>query len=139
MDLTMTEMSRTPIELSMARNMVKRAAWIGPALVGLFWLLRGSLGAGSAALGLVVVIANFLLAGALLSYSIRISLSMYHAAALVGFLLRLGLITGTMLLVVRFVEIDRLAFGVSTVVGYLTMIALEAIAVMRNRERDAIG
>ena len=94
MDPTVTETSRTPIELSMARNMVKRAAWIGPALVGLFWLLRGSLGAGSATLGLTVVIANFLLAGALLSYSIRISLSMYHAAALVGFLLRLGLIAG---------------------------------------------
>jgi len=135
----MTEMSRISVELSMARNMVKRAAWIGPAMVALFWLLRGSLGAGSAALGLIVVIANFLLAGALLSYSIRISLSMYHAAALLGFLLRLGLITGTMLAVVRFFEIDRLAFGISMVVGYLAMVTMEAIAVMRNRERDAIG
>ena len=134
-----TEMERIPIELTMAKNMVKRAAWIGPVIVALFWLLAGSLGARSAALGLLVVIANFLIAGALLSYAIRISISMYHAAALVGFLLRLGLITGTMLLVVRFVEIDRIAFGIAAVVGYLTMVTMEAIAVVRNRERDAIG
>jgi hypothetical protein len=134
-----TEMERVPIELTMAKNMVKRAAWIGPVIVALFWLLGGPLGAGSAALGLLVVIANFLIAGALLSYAIRISISMYHAAALVGFLLRLGLITGTMLLVVRFVEIDRIAFGIAAVVGYLTMVTMEAIAVVRNRERDAIG
>jgi hypothetical protein len=135
----MTESDRIPIELSMAKNMVKRAAWIGPVVIAFFWLLRGSLGAGSATIGLLVVIANFLIAGALLTYGIRISLTMYHAAALAGFLLRLGLITGTMLLVVRFVEIDRLAFGISAVVGYLTMVTMEAIAVMRNRERDAIG
>jgi hypothetical protein len=61
---------------------------------------------------------------------------MYHAAALVGFVLRMALIAGTMLLVVRFVEIDRVAFGISAVVCYLVLVTLEAIAVMRGRERN---
>jgi hypothetical protein len=41
-----------------------------------------------------------------------------------------------MLLVVRFVEIDRVAFGISAVVCYLLLVTLEAVAVMRGRERN---
>jgi hypothetical protein len=64
-----------------------------------------------------------------------VSLTMYHAAALVGFFLRMALIAGTMLLVVRFFEIDRLAFGVSAVVSYIVLIVLEAVSMMRDQER----
>jgi len=64
-----------------------------------------------------------------------VSLTMYHAAALVGFFLRMALIAGTMLLVVRFVEIDRYAFGITAVVSYVVLITLEAISIMRDRER----
>jgi hypothetical protein len=128
--------SEVPIEAIIARNIAKRALLVGLPLVLLFWLLRGSEGAWAAALGVIVVVANFLLAGAVLSWAIRISLAMYHAAALVGFLLRLGLITGTMLMVVQFVEIDRLAFGISAVVSYLVLLSWEAVAMMRARERE---
>ena len=65
-------------------------------------------GCTAAGVGLAVVVANFLLAGALLSRSARISLSLYHAAALFGFFLRLGLITLTMVLLTQLTEIDRL-------------------------------
>ena len=93
-------------------------------------------GAIAAAIGLVIVVANFYLAGKLLSLAIRHSLAMYHAAALIGFVLRMGLIAGMMLAVVRFVEIDRVAFGISAVVCYLVLVTLEAISVMRGRERN---
>ncbi len=125
-----------PIELVLARHMVGRAIWVGPAILLIFWLLRGPLGAASAGLGLAVVIVNFFLAGALLSFGMRISLGMYHAAALIGFFLRLGLITGTMLVVVRSIDIDRIAFGISTVAGYLVLLSLEAVAVARGHERE---
>ena len=120
----------------MARHMIGRAVFLVLPVLCLGWLLAGSDGAVASALGLAVVVINFYLAGKVLSLAIRHSLTMYHAAALVGFVLRMALIAGTMLLVVRFVEIDRVAFGISAVVCYLVLVTLEAIAVMRGRERN---
>jgi hypothetical protein len=116
--------------------MVARAIYPAPVLIGLFWLTNGWNGAWSAALGVIVVVANFLLAGAILSISARISLAAYHAGALIGFFLRLGLITLTMLLIAEYTPIDRLAFGITAVVTYLGLITAEAIAMVKGKERD---
>ena len=124
-----------PVEEMVARHIVARAAYLALPLVAVCWLLRGLEGAFAGALGLIIVVLNLWLAGKALSLAMRVSLTMYHAAALVGFFLRMALIAGTMLLVVRFVEIDRLAFGVSAVVSYLALIVLEAVSMMRDRER----
>ncbi|CAN5131509.1 hypothetical protein BH18ACT5_BH18ACT5_12670 [soil metagenome] len=125
-----------PVEAIMARHMVARAIYLVIPVLGIAWVLRGVEGAIAAAIGLVIVVANFYLAGKLLSLAIRHSLAMYHAAALIGFVLRMALIAGMMLAVVRFVEIDRVAFGISAVVCYLVLVTLEAISVMRGRERN---
>jgi hypothetical protein len=82
------------------------------------------------------VVGNFLLAGAILSISARISLAAYHAAALIGFFLRLGLLTLTMLLIAKYAPIDRLAFGITAVVTYLVLIAAETVAVAKGKERE---
>lgn len=124
------------VESIIARHTVARAVWVGPPLVLIFALTGGLLGAASAVLGVGVVVANFLLAGSILSISARISLAAYHAAALFGFFLRLGLLVLTILLIARFVPIDRLAFGVSAVVSYLVLLSWEAVAVSKGRERD---
>lgn len=126
----------TPVETVLARNTVRRAVWVVPVILVAAWALRGPDGLLAAALGAGVVVGNFLLAGAILSTAIRISLAMYHAAALFGFFLRLGLIMVTMLLVVRLVDVDRLAFGISAVVAYMVLLVLEAVAVARGRERE---
>lgn len=126
-----------PVEIILSRHTAARAVYVAPVLVAIFWLTRGGGGALAALLGVAVVVANFLLAGAMLSISARISLAVYHAAALFGFFLRLGLIMLTMLLVVRLVEdLDRLAFGVSAVVAYLALLVWEAVAVAKGRERN---
>jgi len=124
------------IEADLARATVARATYVGPALVLLFGLLRGWNGAWSAALGVVVVVANFLLAGAILSISARISLQAYHAAALIGFFLRLVLFIGAVYLIASVVEVDRLAFGISAVVAYFTLLTWEAVAMTKDRERE---
>jgi hypothetical protein len=124
------------VETILAKHIAKRALYVGPVVVALAWALRGSDGAWAAALGVAVVVANFLLAGAVLSWAIRVSLTMYHAAALIGFLLRLGLIAGSMLVVVQFVDLDRLSFGIAAVVSYLALLTMEALAVARGRERE---
>ena len=125
-----------PIESNLARDTVARGIYVGPVLILVFGLLRGWDGAWSAALGVVVVIANFLLAGAILSISARISLQAYHAAALIGFFLRLGLFVGAVYLIATLVEVDRIAFGISAVVAYFALLTWEAVSISRGRERE---
>jgi hypothetical protein len=124
------------VEATLARHLVRRAVVVGPLVVAGAWALRGVDGAVAAAIGVTVVVGNFLVSGLVLSAAARISLTLYHAAALVGFLLRLVLITVVMLVVARLFDIDRIAFGVATVVSYLVLLTLEAAAVARGRERE---
>ncbi len=128
--------ANVPVEAIIARHTVARGIYLAPIVIGLGWALRGADGAFAASLGLLIVLGDLYLAGKLLSLAIRRSLVMYHAAALIGFVLRMGLIAGTMLLVVRFLQIDRVAFGISAVVCYLVLVTLEAISVVRGRERN---
>lgn len=130
------EGTETPVEAVLARNTVRRSVYVVPPLLVAFWIARGVDGLVASAAGVAVVIGNFLLAGAMLSVAIRISLAAYQATALFGFLLRLALVAATMLLVVRFVDLDRMAFGISAVVAYMVLLALEAVAVARGRERE---
>lgn len=125
-----------PVETILARHTVARVVYVAPVLIAVFWLTRGWDGAWSAALGIAVVVANFLLAGAILSVSAKISLSVYHAAALFGFFLRLGLMVLMILLIAQLVPIDRIAFGVTAVVAYLVLLSWEAIAVSKGQERN---
>jgi len=120
----------------MARHTVARAIYVAPILILIFALISGWQGAWSSALGVTVVIANFLLAGALLSVSARISLQAYHAAALFGFFLRLLLFVGAVYVISVTVEVDRLAFGITAVVSYLVLLVLEAMAVAKGKERE---
>lgn len=124
------------VESVLARHTVARAVYVGPLLVAVFWITGGWDGAWSSALGVAVVVANFLLAGAMLSISAKISLAVYHAAALFGFFLRLGLVVLTVLLIAQVLAIDRIAFGISAVVAYLVLLSWEAVAVSKGRERN---
>lgn len=130
------QLGSTPVEAVIARHTVARLVYVGPSLILLFGLLRGWDGVLGSTLGVAVVGLNFLIAGVMLSVALKISLAMYHAAALFGFFLRLGLLMGTMLLVVQFFDIDRVAFGISAVLAYIVLLILESVAVARGKERD---
>lgn len=124
------------VESVMASHTVARVVYVAPPLILGSALIAGWTGAWSSALGIAVVIANFVLAGAILSISAKIGLGAYHAAALIGFFLRLGLFVGVVYLIAATVEVDRPAFGISAVVAYLVLLVLEAIAVSRGREME---
>jgi hypothetical protein len=124
------------VEAILALHIVKRGLVIGPLAVAAAWALRGASGAIGATIGVAVIVLNLLASGALLSVAARISLGVYHAAALFGFVLRLLTITVSMLLVARFFEIDRIAFGVAAVVTYLVLLTLEAVAIARGDEKE---
>lgn len=124
------------VEQILATHLVKRAVWVGPPLIAVFWLTRGVDGAIASAIGVALVVANFLLFGAMLSVSAKINLSLYHAAALFGFFVRLGLITLTVLVMLQLAELDRMALGITLVVTYLVLLTLEAVAVAKGQERE---
>lgn len=124
------------VEATIARHTAQRAVFLGPVILAVFWATRGVDGLIASAIGLVIVVGNFLVAGAMLSLAARVSLSFYHAAALFGFFLRLGLITIAVLIISRLVELDRLALGVTVVVAYLGLLTWEAIAVTKGAERE---
>lgn len=124
------------VESVLARHTVARSVYVAPVLIAAFAIVGGWEGAWSATLGVAIVVANFLLAGAILSISAKISLAVYHAAALFGFFLRLGLMVLTVLLIAQFVPIDRIAFGITAVVAYLVLLSWEAVAVSKGRERN---
>jgi hypothetical protein len=126
----------TPVEAILARHTVARSVYVAPLLIGLFALIRGWEGAWSSALGVALVVVNFLMAGLILSISAKISLQAYHAAALIGFILRLGILVALVLVVSATVPVDRLAFGLTAVVSYLALLTLEALAVSRGDERE---
>ena len=90
----------------------------------------------SAAIGVVIVAANFVLAGFVLSKAAAISLKLYHAAALFGFFLRLSLIMLVMLVVAQVIDVDRLAMGISAVASYLVLLSWEAVAVSRGEAKE---
>jgi hypothetical protein len=125
-----------PVEAIIGTHIAKRALYVAPPLILLFGVLDGWLGAVSAAVGVAIVIANFVLGGWILATAAAVSLTLYHAAALFGFFVRLGLITLAMVLIVSVTDIDRVAMGVSAVVSYLVLLSLEAVAVAKGAERE---
>lgn len=131
-----TDIGSVAVESALARHTVARAIYLGPVLVAIFTIVGGWSGAWSSALGVGLVVANFLLAGAILSISAKVSLAVYHAAALFGFFLRLGLMVLTVLLIAQYLPIDRIAFGISAVLAYLVLLSWEAVAVSKGRERN---
>jgi len=130
------EQGHVPVEAILAKHTIVRAVYIAPILIVGFGLLRGWEGAWASAVGILIVLANFWLAGAILSVSFRIGLQAYHAAALIGFFLRIALLVGVMYLIAETVDIDRLAFGISAVIAYLVLLVWEAVAVSRGDERE---
>jgi hypothetical protein len=127
---------KRPVEAIIGKNIVKRTWWVAPILIIPFGIISGWLGAVSSAMGIAIVVVNFLVGGYLLSTAARVSLGLYHAAALAGFFIRLGLMTLMMVIIVSLVDVDRFALGVSAVVSYVVLLSLEAIAVTRGAERE---
>lgn len=126
---------RPPVELQMARSIVRRAVVLGPLMLLAFGLLRGLDGLVAAAVGVTIVTGYYLLTGSMLSWLARVSLGAYHAGALLGFILRLGLIAATMWAVISLFEIDRTALGLAVIAAYVGLLLWEAAALGRDKGR----
>ncbi len=111
------------------RMLVRRALPLAPpAFVAA--LLIGALAAGwdvgwSAAIGIAVVGLNFAANGLSLARAARISLTVLYAVAMVGFVVRLGVIVGIMVVLDRFAFFSPLAFGLAVIPATLLLLAFE--------------
>ncbi len=102
------------VERQIVRDMVRRSLPVLPVIVLLSGVIWGVDGALSAAFAVGLVIVNFFLSAALVSWAARISPVFLMATALGGFLVRLGLVGGAILLVKdqSWVELAPLAITV---------------------------
>jgi hypothetical protein len=124
-DTLTTRLDGPAVEQELARDMVRRALPAAPVVLLLCGLLWGFDGAASSAFGLAIVLVNFLLAAALLSWSARISLTLMMGAALAGYLIRLGLILVAVLAVKDASWVELWPLGLTIIVSHLGLLFWE--------------
>jgi hypothetical protein len=110
--------------------MVRRAIVPGlvavPVAFGLAYALGDAGAAWSAAIGILVVLANFVAHGLSLAWASKVSIGTVHAVSLGGVVVRLGVILGLMFALDTMDWFSPLAFGLAVVPGTLTLLAYEA-------------
>jgi hypothetical protein len=112
-------------EQQLARDLARRAVPVAPVLVLVGALGWGAGGALSAGYGVLLVVVNFLLAAALITWAGRISLGFLMGAVLGGYLLRLGLLAAAVLLVRDAGWVEPVPLGLTVVVTHLGLLVWE--------------
>lgn len=113
------------VEAQVAGDMARRCLPVAPVLVLVSGLIWGVDGALSAAFAVVLVLANLVLAAALLGRAARISLSLLMVAALGGFALRLILLTAVVWAVKDQAWVDMTPLGLTLIVTHLGLLVWE--------------
>jgi len=124
-DLLVTHVDGPAPEMAVSRDIIKRGVIVAPVLIALCGVIWGSDGAISAAYGIVIVLANFALAAALVTVTAKISIGVMMGAVLFGYLLRLGLIFLAVWLVQDAAWISFPALGATIIVTHLGLLMWE--------------
>ena len=111
--------------MEVARDLARRTVLLAPVLIVLGAVFWQSEGAWSVAYGIAIVVVNFLLAASLLAWAGRISFAMMGAAAMFGFLLRLGLIFLAVLLVKYSEWVNMFPLGLTLIIAHLGILFWE--------------
>jgi hypothetical protein len=111
--------------IQVAYDLAKRGAYVAPIAVALGAIGWGAAGAASVGYGLAIVCANFVLAALAIGYGARISAAMMGAAAMFGFLIRLGLIFLAVMLVKDAGWVELVPLGLTLIVTHLGLLFWE--------------
>ena len=111
--------------VQVARDIVKRGIYIAPVAVAVGAIFWGAAGAASVAYGLAIVCVNFVLAALSIGWGARISAAMMGAAAMFGFLIRLGLIFLAVMLVKDAGWVEIVPLGMTLIVTHLGLLFWE--------------
>ena len=112
-------------ERAVARDMIRRSVVFAvPLLVGgvLGWGWTGALSVG---LALALVLVNFALGAAVIGWGARMGPSAMMAAAMGGYVVRLGIVTAAVLPVRHHEWFELLPFAVSLLVTHLGLLIVE--------------
>jgi hypothetical protein len=120
-----TALDGPPVEQQVAKDMVRRALPVAPIAIALASIPWGIDGGISAAYAIAIVLANFALAAALLSYAARISLGLLMGAALFGYLIRLGLLAVAVIAVKDAGWFEAWPLGLTLIVTHLGLLLWE--------------
>lgn len=112
-------------ERQIAGDMARRALPLAPVVVLLAALPWGVDGALSAAFAIVVVVVNFLLAAWMLAAASRIGYGLLMAAAMLGYLVRIGLIGLAVWTVKDAAWVEPLPLGLTLIVTHLGLLLWE--------------
>ena len=112
-------------EVHVSTDMVKRGLIVAPVLIAIAGVIWGGDGMWSAAYGIAIVLANFLLAAGTIAAAARISLPVLMAATLFGYLVRLGLIFVAVYLVRDASWISLPALGATIIITHLGLLVWE--------------
>jgi len=121
-------------EADIARDLVRRAAMVAPAAMVVFGLVWGTAGAVATGYAMVIVAVNFLLAAASITYAAKISVGLMMGSALFGYLIRMGLIFASFLLVkdTWWMKAGIVPFAITLVVSHLALLFWEMKYVSAN-------
>lgn len=111
--------------MAVGLDLARRSLWVLPVALVVCYRFWGSDGVWSALYGLVIVVANFLLAAWMLAVTGRIGAAAMGAAALFGFLLRLGLIMVAVLVVRDAAWVSLVPLGLTLIVTHLGLLFWE--------------
>jgi hypothetical protein len=122
---TVTRLDGPPVERTIVTDMARRGLPAVPVVLIAAALGWGFDGVASAAYGVAIVIGNLALSAALLTATARISLGLMMAAALFGYLLRLGLIFLAVLAVKDAAWVELWPLGLTLIVTHLGLLLWE--------------
>lgn len=111
--------------MAVALDIARRSLWLLPVVIlasAVFWGIDGVL---STMYGLVIVVANFVLSAWLLAVTGRISAALMAGGALFGFLLRLALIFGAVMLVRDAGWVELVPLGITLIAAHLVLLFWE--------------
>jgi hypothetical protein len=112
-------------ETQIVRDLVRRALPAAPVVVGVAALVAGIDGALSAAVGLALVLANFVAAAASLAWAARVNYALLMGVALGGYLVRISLMFGVVLALRDLDWVHLATLGCTIVVAHLGLLAWE--------------
>jgi hypothetical protein len=114
------------VERHIALDLARRGLWVAPVVVAVAAAVRGTDGAAGAAVGLGIVLANFLAAAASMTWAARRSPKVVGGVALGGFVVRLAVILVAMLALRDVPAIDFPTFSVVLVAAHLGLLTWES-------------
>ncbi|MFL6204980.1 MAG: ATP synthase subunit I [Acidimicrobiales bacterium] len=113
------------VERELAFDMLQRGVWFAPVVLLAATAIWGVQGAASAALAIALVSVNLVLAALGLSWAAKRSLNTLMVMSLVGFAVRMGLVTAVLFAVRDAAWVDMVALGVCVIVTHLGLLFWE--------------